>query len=155
MPVYKVSGDPLLTRAQTLAFAHNLQARVEVGRLETAILDRYPAANAAYRKQCRAKALRAGEYWMWRESAPMLSFMVVRESAVGATRLRYVQSVMLKLARDYRLEGLTSLAIAPLGTALEWADIRNVIDTWLRRTMLPVIVYEVYLPGVQAEEPLP
>jgi hypothetical protein len=82
----------------------------------------------------------------------MLGFMVVRESSVGATRLRHVQAVMLTLARDFRREGITNLAIAPLGNHYEWPEIKLVIDTWLGDLPLPVVVYDGYLPGVQADE---
>ncbi len=152
MPVQYVTGDPLLTQAQTLAFGHNRAGRNELGELETLLLNRYPAAFSLYRKQCRKGRIPTGTTWFWRETTPFLGFMVVRETPFGATRLRYVQSVMLSLARDFRLEGLKSLALAPLGDALEWQEIRPIMDTWLNHTPLPVIVYETYQPGIQAAE---
>jgi hypothetical protein len=96
--------------------------------------------------------LNAGAYWLWRDSIPRLMFMTVRDSAVGATRLRYVQSIAMTLARDYRLEGLKSLAIAPLGNAYEWTEIMQVLEGWLKRTRLEIVIYEAYEPGVAADE---
>jgi hypothetical protein len=151
MPLTYTSGDPLLTRAQILCFGHNARARVEVGALPTRLLDLYPAAFATYRKQCLNRRIKPGAFWIWRESQPALGFLVIRESSVGATRVRFVESVVMTLARDYRLHGLTSLALAPLGDPLEWDALRPVVDHWLSRCPLPVVVYEQYIPGVVGE----
>lgn len=139
-----VSGDPLRTGAQTLAFGHNARARMEVGALETRLLDVYPAAFASYRKQCQHGRIQPGVFWTWRESQPHLLFLVIRETPQGATRLRYVESVVMTLARDYHLHGIDSLAIAPLGSASEWPLLKPVLEHWLAACPLPVEVYERY-----------
>lgn len=154
MPLVYVSGDPLLTRAQALAFGHNAAGRTELGAFETQLLAQSPAAFSAYRKRCQAGRIRAGDFWLWRETRPHLAFMVVRDSSVSATRLRYVQSIIMRLAREYHLEGLKSLAIAPLGSRQEWPEMRPILDYWLKRCALPVAVYEAYLPDVEADEEL-
>ena len=146
-----VNGDPLLTQAQVLAFGHNERGRTELGELETELFTRYPAAFANYGRQCRSKRIKAGMMWTWRESQPHLGFMIVRASSVGATRLRYVENIALTLARDYRRENITSIAIARLGDTLEWPYIKPVLGQWLSDIPLPCIVYEDYLPGVRAE----
>lgn len=154
MTITFVSGDPLLTQAQALAFGHNARGRTELGRLETLLLNRYAAAFSIYRKQCRQGRVQPGTFWLWRESQPRLAFMVVRESSVSPTRLRHVQAAVLRLARDYFLEGITSLAIAPLGSPSEWPECRPILTQWLEPVALPVVVYERYLPDVRADEAL-
>jgi hypothetical protein len=152
MPITYVFGDPILTQAQSLAFGHNAIGRTETGLFPMLMLRKYPAAFATYRKQCRAERISAGEQWLWHESKLKLIFMIIRDSPVGATRLRYVQNIAMTIARDYRLLGITSLAVAPLGTAQEWPEIRKILDTWFSKCELPVFVYDEYLTGVQAEE---
>jgi hypothetical protein len=151
MPLTFVSGDPLLTKAQVLAFGGNAQGQTETGLLETRLLDRYPTAFAAYRKACRAGKVKTGTLWLWRETQPALGFMVVRESAGGTTRLRFLEAVVMTLARDYRREGLHRLAIAAPGSPTDWSTLKPVIEYWLGESLLPVTVYEQYLPGVAAE----
>ena len=68
MPITYVSGDPLLTRAQSLAFGHNAKGRSELGALEIILLHHYPAAFATYGKNCRSGRIKAGGLWTWRES---------------------------------------------------------------------------------------
>lgn len=151
MPVTYVSGDPLLTKAQVLAFGHNVRGRAELDTLTTALQTRYPAAFATYGKYCRSERLKAGQMWLWRESQPMLGFMVVRASSVGATRMRYVESVALTLARDYQRENIHSIAIAPLGSPEEWPHLQPVLDYWLGCSSLPCVIYQQVIPGQPAE----
>ncbi len=152
MPITYVEGDPLLTQAQVLAFGHNRKGRIELGLMETELMQAFPAAFSGYRRQCKKGRIATGDYWLWRENKPMLMFMTIRESSVGATRLRYVQAIAMKLAREYFLEGLHSIAITPLGEPAEWPEIKMVFETWLTRSKLPVIIYDRYLPGVQVDE---
>ena len=142
MPIKVVTGDPLTTQAQTLAFGFNAQGRVEVGGLETRLYDVYPSAFASFRKQCNSGRIKPGMLWIWREVQQSLLFLVVRESSVGMTRIRYVENALMTIARDYPLYGLTSLAIAPLGSKDEWVLLRPVVDYWLKTCPLPVDVYE-------------
>lgn len=149
-----VSGDPLLTRAHFLAFGHNARGRTETGAFDMALMQQYPAPFSTYQRRCRQDKHKAGTLWLWSEAQPGLMFLTVRESSVGATRLRYVQSVLMSLARDYPLYGIRSLAIAPLGNEFERAEIQSLFDTWFGNIALPVVAYTEYVPGVQADEGL-
>ena len=151
MPVTYVTGDPFLTEQQTLAFGYNVRARTENTPLAMDFQRRFPAMFATYRKQANSGRLRTGDLWVWRDSLPRLTVMVVRQSAVGATRPRYVDDAIRRLTQDYEREGITSLAIAPLGRENEVSSIREALDLLLPSCPLDVVVYERYLPGVAAE----
>lgn len=154
MTVVCVEGDPLLTRQHTLAFAHNARGRAETGPLEMRLHYAYPAAFAAYRKRCRGGRVDAGTLWLWRESRPALCFIAARETPVGAVRARYVEAALLLLARDHRLEGVRSLALAPLAPPAEWDALRPLFERWLAASALPCVLYARYLPGVDGEAAL-
>jgi hypothetical protein len=141
MPLTFMTGDPLQTDAQVLAFGYNARGKHEVDPLHTTLQYRYPAAFAVFGKQARGGRISAGQLWIWRESAPYLGFMVVRESSVGATRVRYVQAAALTLARDYALEGIRSVAIAGLCSAAEFPSVAEVLRSWLAGSKLDVRVY--------------
>lgn len=151
MPLTYVSGDPLLTRQPILAFGSNAAGRTETTPLATALLLRYPAAFASYHKQCRQGRIKPGSTWLWYESKPALAFMVVRETPVGATRLRHVDAVIMALARDYRIENIHAIALAPLGANHELSATKEIIDRWLTKVALSVVAYTGYQPGVDAE----
>lgn len=142
MPLTYVTGDPLMTEAQTLAFGCNAKARTELGALDVRLFDLFPAAFATYRKQCAQGRVKPGGLWLWRESRPQLLFMVIRETSVGATRFRFVESAVMTIARDYHLYGLKSLSIAPLGDSMEWPSLKPILDHWLKGCPLPITVYD-------------
>lgn len=151
MPLTYVSGDPLLTKAQTLGFGYNIKAQIEQGAIQTALHQRYPTAFAAYRKQCRAGRITGGAYWIWRETQPHLLFLAFRDSASGATRLRYVDSALLRLAQHYGQDGVRSLALVLPDEAGERAETLLLLERWLGKSKLPIVIYETYLPHVAAE----
>ncbi len=151
MPLTYRSGDPLRTQQQILGFGINAAGRTETPPLAMALFDRYPAAFATYGKQCRQGKIKPGMIWFWRENSPGLAFMVVRETPVGATRLRFVEAAIMTLVRDYRIENIRSVALAPLGAAHEMDGVREVLAYWLPKSALPVIAYNDYQPGVAAE----
>jgi hypothetical protein len=153
LPITTVRGDIFLSRAQVLTFGSNASGAAEVTPLATDCAYCYPAAFSAFRKQVRAGRLRAGDWWLWRDAAPWLGLMVVRQHPGGATRPRYVEEAAQIIAHDWQREGINSLAIAPLGEPLEWPALRAVLDHWLGSIRLPVVVYEEHLPGVRAPEP--
>lgn len=152
MPVTFVSGDPFLTVAGALAFGHNAKGRTEMDSLANRLLQTYPAAVSAYTRAARRGRCKGGTIYHWAQSVPRLLFLTIRDSSVGATRLRHVQSVLLLLARDYALYNLTSVAIAPLGTAYERAEILLLCENWLQQSRLQTIVYTEYEAGIRADE---
>jgi hypothetical protein len=57
----------------------------------------------------------------------------------------------MALARDYRIDAIRSIALAPLGAPPEMTAIQDVIDRWLSQSALPVVAYTAYQPGAAAE----
>ena len=156
MPLLYVTGDPTLTSAQTLAIGHNARGQIEMNAVIVALRQQNPVAFSTYEQRCRKGQIQAGEYFIWHDSQPRLMFMAVRESAPGTTRLRYVQYVALTIARDFRLEGIQSLAIAPLFSSdidqLVWEEIKKVLEQWFSPSTLSVVVYDQFLQGIKADE---
>jgi hypothetical protein len=142
MPLSYTTGDPLQTSLQTLALGHNAKGRTETNPLEMRLQAEYPAAFASYARLCRQGRIKAGGLWLWSESLPRLLFMTIRESAVGTTRLRYVEAAVMTIARDFHLYGLQSVALAPLAGKEEWLTLKPVVDYWLRPCPLEIVVYE-------------
>lgn len=152
MPLKFVTGDPTLTHCQTLAIGHNRVGRIENTDLSNHLMQKFSVAYASYTRQCKNGKQSSGELFLWRESQPQLLFLTVRDSSVGATRLRHVQQCLLTLARDFSLHHISSLAIAPLGESDNWNDIRAMLVSYFEGRQLPVVVYESYQAGIQADE---
>ncbi|NJL93424.1 MAG: hypothetical protein HC915_06695 [Anaerolineae bacterium] len=154
MPVLQqIRGDVRLTRCQSLLLGVNARGRIEVNALETLLRDDQPVFFSEYRRLARAGKLRSGQHWVFREATPWLIAGVVRESAGGITRQRYIESIVLSLLRYWQDEQLTSLAIAPLCDEPEWEAVRGLLVDQLSALPLPVIVYTSFSPGQAVEEP--
>jgi len=80
--------------------------------------------------------------WSWSESLPRLLFLTVRESSVGATRLRYVEAALMTITREYYYYDLQSVALAPLTGKEDWPSMRPVVDYCLSACPLEIVVYE-------------
>lgn len=115
MMFMRMDGDPFTTTCQTLAIGYNACAQTEVSVFGQAIQQRYPSAFATFRRDAQRGRVRVGTVWRWAQDHPQLALLIVRESAVGITRTRYVQMVAHQLAHDYALLGIESLAIVALG----------------------------------------
>lgn len=152
MPLNFAPGDPTLSQADMLAFGHNARGRTELGALETHLMQQYAPAFSAYTRRARQGKQKPGTWWLWTETRPKLAFLTIRDSSVGATRLRYVQSVLMTLARDYPMYQVQSLAIAPLGNSYERDEINKLAAQWLAGLTLPITLYTAYIPGVEVDD---
>jgi hypothetical protein len=147
-----VRGDIFLTHAHAIAIGLNASGRLGVEPVYTALQDRHPVFVSECHKRGRAGLLVPGSIWIWREAAPWLVGLVVRETPPGSTRLRYVETAMLNLYKDWEREGVHSLALMRLASADEWPGVRAIVHHYLAQMALSVTVYDDYLHGVAAED---
>jgi hypothetical protein len=151
MSIRFVQGDIFMTQAHTVAVGMSASGRFSVTPFHTALHDRYPVFISECSKRGHGSNLTPGAVWVWREAQPWLVGLVIQETPPGAVRLRYVETAMLNLYKDWEREGLHSLAIMRFGDDGEWPTVRAVLEDYLSRIALPVIVYEAYRPGVDGE----
>jgi hypothetical protein len=142
MPLEFVQGDPLLSNCDTLAISYNARGRSELDDFSMRMTREFPVPFSAYLRRCRQEKQKGGDLFFWLESKPRLLIMTVRDSNVGATRLRHVQKCLMTISRDFALYGIKSLAIAPMGNQYEAPEIRPLYEQWFRKCKLPVLVYE-------------
>lgn len=151
MPVQFVTGDLFLTRAQTIGVGVAATGRLGTSDVGAAFGDRYPVFVGECLRRGRARTLTPGTVWIWREARPWLAALIVRETPQGATRLRYVESALLAIVRQWEDEQLHSLALLRLGDAGEWPQVRLLLEHTLAGFAARIIVYEDHQPGVDAE----
>lgn len=151
MSIRFVQGDIFLTQAQAIAVGVSANGRLGVTPFHTVLHDRYPVFISDCNKRGRASALAPGAVWVWREAQPWLVGLVIQDTPQGAARLRYVETAMLNLYKDWEHERLRSLAMMRFGDDGEWPAVRAILEDYLGRITLPVIVYDQYQPGVAAE----
>ena len=151
MPITTVQGDIFLTRAPAIAIGLNATGRLGVTPVHTALQDRYPVFVSDYHKRGRTDSLTPGSLWVWREGTPWVVGLVVGETLQGVIRLRYVETAMLNLIKNWEREGLRSLAMMRMGGDAEWPGVREVVLHYAAQMALDITLYDAYLPGVAAE----
>ncbi len=146
-----VRGDIFLTRCQTIVLGLSANGQLDASEFHRALNDRYPVFVSDYRRRARADALIPGAIWIWSEARPWICAAILRETPHGTLRLRFVESVMLKLVQAWSTERLGSLALMRFDDGIDWSAARTIVDTFVTAAALPVIVYEDYLPSIAAE----
>ncbi|RPJ39554.1 MAG: hypothetical protein EHM35_02055 [Planctomycetaceae bacterium] len=152
MTVIFTKGDIFLTPCQVIGVGLSANGRLGVTPFHTALHDRYPVFISECGKRGRAGTLPPGTLWVWRDGIPWLAGLVVQETPHAPARLRTVEAALLNLWNDGPREGITSLALMRFGDDSEWPALRGLLNEYLSRLPLPVIVYDEYLPGVAAED---
>lgn len=155
MPLITVSGDPLLTDCQVLAFGYNARGQSESRDEQIHLSQSFPAMFATFKRQARKGKFKAGDVWRWNETTPYFNIWIIRESPFGATRIRYVQSIVMSFVRDYQLYDIRSLALIRPGNIYEYEEFEPILQQWLAPLPIPIVVYNGYEVGVKADETLP
>lgn len=166
--IREVEGDILLTHAQVIAHGIATHDHFDSG-LALALRERWPSLVRDYRHATKSHALPAGSIWAWagvdaegktRGIVNLLTQDMRGEGPAakpGKATLENVGHALKALAQHVQKEGIKSIALPCLATGvggLEWADVKPLIQQYLGGLGVPVIIYEVYHAGVQADEKL-
>src|ERR1041384_2765341 len=115
-----LKADIRKTNMMALMLGLNTRGQTDVTSLETDLRDQFPVFYSEYRRQTRNERLQPGDLWYFRESQPMLIGAMVKGAPSSPARLRHLEQVLVSIRQEYQREGITSIAIAPLGSELEW-----------------------------------
>ena len=163
-----VEGDILLSDAQLIAHGIATHEPFDSG-LALALRERFPSLVRDYRHAMHAKEPRTGEIWLWRginedgstrAIVNLLTQDMLHGGAAakpGKATLENVGRALKALARYVRDEKVRSVALPRLATGvggLAWSDVKPLVQQHLGDLDVPVLVYEVYRAGVQADERL-
>ena len=155
MTVFFLKGDLFLSRAQTLAHGVNCRGRMGAG-IAVEFRRWFPAMYKEYRRRCHKDILKPGEFFLWKEDEPWV-LNLATQADTGGANLSFVREVLTTVAARYVNEGITSLAMPRIAAGLGgcgWGEVRGIIEETFAVHPLPVYVYEEYVEGEEAEEPL-
>jgi O-acetyl-ADP-ribose deacetylase (regulator of RNase III) len=164
--IREVEGDILLSQAQDIAHGIATHDPFDSG-LALALRERFPSMVKDYRHAMHSKSPETGGIWVWRgvnEDGSARGIVNLLTQGMQSqdkaarpvkARLEDVNRALRALARHVQDEGIKSLALPRLATgvgALDWAEVKPLIQQHLGSLGIPVIVYEVYRKGVKADE---
>lgn len=160
--ITKVSGDILLTDAQTIAHGIAPHDHFNQG-LALALRDRFPAMAKDFRHYCHAQNPKAGGAWLWAGPERVIVNLMTQEAAAnekshpGKASEKNVGHALKALRKIIEDEEIKSIALPRLATGvggMDWAKVESLIDKHLGDLGIPVIVYETYVKGQKAKEGL-
>jgi len=159
--IQEVSGDILMTRASVIAHGISPNDDFHQG-LALSLREKWPAMYKDFRHYSKTQSPAAGGLWSWMGSdGKVIVNLFTQEPAAqagarpGQATTQHVGHALRALAQLVVKEHWTSLALPRLATgvgALDWKDVRPLIEQHLGSLPAKVIVYTTYHPGVAAEE---
>lgn len=160
--IYEVEGDILLSKSPVIA--HGIAAMDPMNQgLALALHEQYPAMHKDFHAWCRQSHPKAGEAWMWGGTGGVRIINLLTQEfgyghgeKPGRASTAHVGHALRNLAKLVAKENFASLALPRIATGvggLDWQDVQPLVQRHLGELEIPVYVYTVYRPGVQADEP--
>jgi len=139
-------GDLLQSRRQTLTCTTNCEGAMGAG-LALAFKQQHPASFEAYRALHRQGALQIDRLHV----APLgngqqVLYFPTKDRWRDPSQLEWLENNLATLARDYRLLGIESLAIPPLGAGLGGLEYQAVHRLVYRHLKDHPLLVEFYVP---------
>jgi O-acetyl-ADP-ribose deacetylase (regulator of RNase III) len=153
MSVYVLSGDLFLSCAQTLAHGCNCRGKMGAG-IALEFKRRYPEMFKQYKGMCHRGEFVPGGYFLSKQNQPWVLNLATQDT-IGGAKWTYLEQCLQQFTEYYQQEGITSLALPRIAAGLgglEWDEVRQLMFQLLDPLLIPVFVYETYLPGVKADE---
>jgi hypothetical protein len=142
-----LKADLRKTSMMAILLGLNTRGQTDVTPLETDLRDQFPVFFSEYRRQTRSSRLQPGALWYFRESQPILIGAMLKDAPSSPARLRHLEQALVSFRQEYQREGITSLAIAPLGSELEWPALYALLEEYLRPLPIAIEIYEAYVLG--------
>lgn len=146
-------GDILASKRQTLTNTVNCVGVMGKG-IALAFKERFPGMYDDYLQRCSAGSVRLGEPYLYREQGvPWVLNFPTKDHWRSVTRLEDVVRGLESLLRSYKVWGITSLAVPPLGCGngqLDWKVVGPTLHRYLSKLDIPVDLYAPH--GTPAEQ---
>lgn len=158
-----VSGDLLKSQAQ--AIAHGVAPNDDFAHgLAHSLREQQPAMYKDFRHFCQTQHPKAGGLWTWAGAqGPRIVALFTQEAAYdhgakpGKASAANINHALKALVAQAAREGWTSLALPRLATGvggMAWSEVKPLLEHHLGELAIPVLVYETFHAGEQADEGL-
>ena len=159
--IKEVSGDILLSSAKAIAHGVSPNDDFHQG-LALQLRERMPALYKDFRHFCQTKHPKPGEQWTWMSADGVrIVNLFTQEGAYdhgskpGRASLSNVNHALHALRTLAQKEQFASIVLPRLGCgvgALNWDDVKPLIEKQLGDLGVPVYIYSDYQKGVKAQE---
>ena len=161
--IKEVSGDILLTKAQTVAHGVAPNDSFNNG-LAQQLRASWPAMYKDFRHYCQSQHPKPGGLWAWMSAdGKRVINLFTQEAAYhhgekpGRATVQHVGHTLRALRQLAEAEHFTSIALPRLATGvggLDWREVQPLVQQHLGDLKIPVIVYTTYHANQAAAEGL-
>lgn len=160
--IRKVKGDILQSKCQ--AIAHGVAPNDDFKKgLALALRENWPSMYKDFRHYAQTAHPKPGMAWTWGGvgGARIINLFTQEGSeghqaaSGGKATLGNVAHCMKALRKEIEQDDIKSVALPRLATGaggLAWKDVEPLINEHLSELQIPIIVYELYVPGLAADE---
>lgn len=143
MITYK-EGDIFTSKMQTLVNPVNCQGVMGSG-LAAQFKDRFPDMFLYYSHLCMANELTPDDPFLWCAERSWVLNLPTKVEWFNPSRFEYIEKGLLWVGRNWKQEGIESIAFPKLGAgrgALPWRAVKEVMEFYLKK--LPMFI-EIYV----------
>lgn len=134
----------LESSAQTLVNTVNCVGVMGKG-LAHAFKEREPRMFDAYRAICDRGALSPGKLWLWRGANNWVLNFPTKKHWRHPSKIEWIEAGLEKFVAAHREQGICEISFPLLGCGnggLDWADVRPVMEYYLRSVSIPVYIHD-------------
>jgi O-acetyl-ADP-ribose deacetylase (regulator of RNase III) len=161
--IFKVEGDILLSKAD--AIAHGVEKNDPMNKcLAFELSNKHPSMRTDFHRWCHQHNTKPGEAWLWTgPNNANIVHLITQESLeindhfhgkASLNNIRHALSALVKIISTKKFTSIALPRIATGGGDLEWDDVRLLIENSLGDLAIPVYIYDTYIAGKVADEPI-
>lgn len=142
--IYITHGNIFESSAQVIVNPVNCVGVMGAG-LAKQFKERYPNSFQKYQIACRAALLEPGKLMICRENGKRILMFPTKVHWKDPSQLVYIEQGLTKLASEYQVRGIHSIAIPRIGCGLgglDWDEVKPMIVAYLSKCSMDVYIYE-------------
>ena len=148
-----IEGDIFESPAQVIVNTVNTVGVMGKG-LALSFKQRYPQMFEKYKMVCEKHLLTVGKLMLFYEADHWLLLFPTKENWRNPSRIEYIEKGLMKFVQTYAEKNITSIAFPRLGCGngeLNWADVKPVMEKYLKKLPIDVYIYLGTNPDVIPE----
>ena len=105
---------------------------------------RYPKMFGVYYAMCFTGTFRIGDLFIYTENGKMIVNFPTKKHWRYPSRIEYIEAGLVQFAREYKQDGITSVAFPKLGCGyggLNWQDVKVLMEAALSHCDIPVYIH--------------
>ena len=126
--------------------------------------NKHPSMRIDFHRWCHQHNTKPGEAWLWTgpNNANIVHLITqerleINDQLHGKASLNNIRHALSALVKIISTKKFTSIALPRIATGggdLEWDDVRLLIENSLGDLAIPVYIYDTYIAGKVADEPI-